>query len=70
MAHGLALERRARSEFGFTGVVISDGLGATKQVASVPVGQRATRFIAAGGDLILTVDVSQPRPWRTPSSED
>jgi beta-N-acetylhexosaminidase len=48
-----------RKQLGFHGVVISDDLGQAKQVASVPVGQRATRFLAAGGDLILTVQPSQ-----------
>lgn len=50
-----------RKQLGFKGIVISDDLGAAKQVASVPVGQRATRFIAAGGDLVLTTDVSQAK---------
>jgi beta-N-acetylhexosaminidase len=50
-----------RNRLHFTGVVISDDLGSAKQVASVPVGQRATRFIAAGGDLVLTVQVGQAR---------
>jgi beta-N-acetylhexosaminidase len=48
-----------RQRMRFRGVVISDDLGAAKQVASVPVGRRATRFIAAGGDLILTVEPGQ-----------
>ena len=50
-----------RTQLGFKGVVISDDLGAAKQVASVPVGERATRFIAAGGDLVLTVTPSQAK---------
>jgi beta-N-acetylhexosaminidase len=50
-----------RSKLRFRGVVISDDLGQAEQVASVPVGQRAVRFIAAGGDLVLTVVPSQAK---------
>ena len=49
----------ARDELGFRGVVISDDLGAAKQVASYSPGERAVRFVAAGGDMVLTVDASQ-----------
>lgn len=45
-----------RDELEFAGVVISDDLGRARQVADVPAGARAVRFIAAGGDLVLTVD--------------
>jgi beta-N-acetylhexosaminidase len=48
-----------RDEFGFHGVVISDDLGAAKQVAQYSPGQRAVDFVAAGGDVVLTVDASQ-----------
>jgi beta-N-acetylhexosaminidase len=48
-----------RGTLGFKGVVISDDLGAAKQVAAYSVGSRATRFLGAGGDLILTVRSSQ-----------
>lgn len=50
---------------GFRGVVISDDLGAAKQVAAYSVASRATRFIAAGGDLILTVTVTQAHTMAT-----
>lgn len=50
-----------RKQLRFTGVVISDDLGQAKQVASVPVGQRAVRFIGAGGDLVLTVQPTQAK---------
>jgi beta-N-acetylhexosaminidase len=39
--------------------VISDDLGAAKQVSSYSVGDRAVRFISAGGDMVLTVEPSQ-----------
>jgi beta-N-acetylhexosaminidase len=48
-----------RDSMGFDGVVITDDVGAARSVAAVPVGQRATRFIAAGGDIVLTAKASQ-----------
>jgi len=48
-----------RGQMGFSGVVISDDLGAAKQVASYSVGTRAVDFIAAGGDIVLTVNAFQ-----------
>ncbi len=44
-----------RGALGFTGPVISDDLGNATAVADVPVGERAVRFLAAGGTLVLTV---------------
>ena len=48
-----------RGQLGFTGLVISDDLGAAKQVASYSVGDRAVDFVDAGGDIVLTVVASQ-----------
>jgi beta-N-acetylhexosaminidase len=48
-----------REQMGFDGVVITDDVGAAKAVAAVPVGARATRFIAAGGDIVLTARATQ-----------
>ncbi len=45
----------ARSALDFEGVVMTDDVGAAVALAGVPVGERATRFVAAGGDLVLTV---------------
>ncbi|MBB3045098.1 glycoside hydrolase family 3 N-terminal domain-containing protein [Nocardioides soli] len=45
-----------RGDLGFEGVVISDDLAHARQVARVPPGRRALRFVAAGGDMVLTVD--------------
>jgi beta-N-acetylhexosaminidase len=45
-----------RGQLGFDGVVISDDLGNAASVAAWPAGERAVRFIAAGGTLVLTVD--------------
>ncbi|MGY2130331.1 glycoside hydrolase family 3 N-terminal domain-containing protein [Blastococcus sp. SYSU DS0617] len=44
-----------RGELGFSGPVISDDLGSAVAVTHVPVGERAVRFLAAGGTLVLTV---------------
>jgi beta-N-acetylhexosaminidase len=48
-----------RGDLAYRGVIISDDVGAAAQVSSVPVGRRAVRFVAAGGDVVLTVDASQ-----------
>ncbi len=48
-----------RGKLGFGGVVVSDDLGAAQQVASYPVAERAVDFVAAGGDIVLTVDAGQ-----------
>ncbi len=48
--------RMLRGDLGFRGVVVSDDLAHARQVAGVPVGRRAVRFVAAGGDIVLTVD--------------
>jgi beta-glucosidase-like glycosyl hydrolase len=45
-----------RGRLGFDGVVISDDLGAALAVRNVSPGERAVRFLAAGGTLVLTVD--------------
>ncbi|NUO89778.1 MAG: glycoside hydrolase family 3 protein [Dermatophilaceae bacterium] len=43
-----------RGRLSYDGVVITDDVGAAKALAAVPVAQRATRFIQAGGDITLT----------------
>jgi len=45
-----------RGDLRFGGVIVSDDLGNARQVAAVPAGSRAVRFVAAGGDLVLTVN--------------
>ncbi|GAA0611221.1 glycoside hydrolase family 3 protein [Kribbella sandramycini] len=42
-----------RGDLGYDGVVITDDVGAAAEVAKVPAGQRATRVIAAGGDIVI-----------------
>ncbi len=45
-----------RGDLGWQGVVVSDDLGVAAQVQSVAPGERAVRFIDAGGDIAITVD--------------
>ena len=45
-----------RGDLGFDGVVISDDLARAREVARFSPGARAVRFLAAGGDLVLSVD--------------
>lgn len=47
-----------REDLGFTGVAITDDIGAAKAIAHVPVPERATRFLDAGGDVVITADPS------------
>ena len=51
-----------REGLGFTGMVVSDDLGNAAAVTDVPTGQRAVDFVAAGGDLVLTVDAADTEP--------
>lgn len=48
-----------RDDLGFHGVIISDDLGGAAQVANLGPGQRAVDFVAAGGDVVLTVDAAE-----------
>jgi beta-N-acetylhexosaminidase len=43
-----------RGTTGFSGVVVSDDLGATVAVTTIPAGDRAISFLMAGGDLITS----------------
>jgi beta-N-acetylhexosaminidase len=47
-----------RTRMKYQGVVMTDDVSKAVAVKSVPMGQRATRFIAAGGDLVLAVVTS------------
>jgi beta-N-acetylhexosaminidase len=51
-----------RQQLGFGGVIISDDLGAAVQVSAYAPGTRAVDFIAAGGDVVLTVSPSTVAP--------
>jgi beta-N-acetylhexosaminidase len=50
----IVINQMLRGQLGFNGIVVSDDLGATAAVASIPAGQRALAFEAAGGDLIIS----------------
>lgn len=50
-----------RGRMGFEGVVMSDDVGLAVALKGTPMGQRATRFIAAGGDLLLDVNAADVR---------
>lgn len=47
------IQGMVRGDLGWQGVVITDDVGAAAEVASVPAGERATRFVAAGGDIVI-----------------
>jgi beta-N-acetylhexosaminidase len=44
-----------RDRFGFTGVVMSDDVGGAAAVQAWTPGQRAVKFVEAGGDLLLDI---------------
>jgi beta-N-acetylhexosaminidase len=51
-----------RDRLGFTGLIVSDDLGAAASAGPVPVGDRAVRFVEAGGDMVLTVRSTDAAP--------
>ena len=51
-----------RKGMGFTGLIMSDDIGAAKAVRAVPVGDRAVRFVRAGGDMVLTIRQQDAAP--------
>lgn len=51
-----------REKMGFDGVVMSDDLGAAKAAATIPPGDRAVRFVAAGGDVALSIRPEDAEP--------
>jgi beta-N-acetylhexosaminidase len=54
-----------RDTLGWSGLVVSDDLGQAVAAASRSVGSRATAFVAAGGDLVLTVRPEQAAAMRS-----
>jgi beta-N-acetylhexosaminidase len=52
----IVLHDLIRPRLASTDLIISDDLGRAQEVAAVPTGQRAVNFLAAGGDVVLTVD--------------
>jgi beta-N-acetylhexosaminidase len=53
-----------RTKLGWSGMIVSDDLGAAAAARVLPVGRRAADFVAAGGDLVLTVVPSQAATMR------
>jgi beta-N-acetylhexosaminidase len=51
-----------RGAMHFDGVIMTDDVGAAVALRSVPVGDRAVRFIRAGGDVVLTIRLSDAAP--------
>jgi beta-N-acetylhexosaminidase len=49
------LQTLLRGRLGFSGVIVSDDLGQAGAVAAISPADRAVRFFAAGGTLLLTV---------------
>jgi beta-N-acetylhexosaminidase len=45
-----------QDKMGYRGLIVSDDLGRAQQVAAIAPGQRAVRFLAAGGDIVVTAD--------------
>jgi len=52
------MRRLIRDSLNFTGVVVSDDLGATAAVANIAPADRAINFLLAGGDLIISKTVA------------
>jgi len=50
----IVMTQMLRGAMGFRGVIISDDLGDTAAVASIPPATRAIDFISAGGDMIIS----------------
>ena len=50
-----------RDRLNFRGVIVSDDLGATAAVADIAYGDRATRFLDAGGDMIVSKSAAATR---------
>ena len=50
----VVMTQMLRNALGFGGVIISDDLGATAAVASIPPATRAIDFLSAGGDMIIS----------------
>jgi beta-N-acetylhexosaminidase len=53
-----------RNGMGFNGVIITDDVGDAAAVADLTPGQRAVRFLRAGGDMVLTVEPSDAAPMQ------
>src|SRR5256714_396310 len=52
------MRQMLRTSLNFTGVIVSDDLGATVAVANIPPADRAVNFLVAGGDFIISKTVA------------
>ncbi|MCS6711405.1 glycoside hydrolase family 3 protein [Brachybacterium sp. EF45031] len=52
----IVIEDVLRGRLGWDGLVVTDDIGAAQAVQDVPVAERATRLLDAGGDAVLTAD--------------
>src|SRR2546427_2511508 len=50
----ILMTQMLRGSMGFSGVIVSDDLGDTVAVASMPPASRAIEFLTAGGDMIIS----------------
>ncbi|MFL6025809.1 MAG: glycoside hydrolase family 3 N-terminal domain-containing protein [Friedmanniella sp.] len=60
----VVIEQLLRGDLGFRGVVISDDLAAAA-MSDVPAGQRAIRFVNAGGDLAIVGNPAEAQTMAT-----
>lgn len=51
-----------RGNLGYNGLIVSDDLGSSTSVSSVDGGQRASKFVSAGGDLAITANPGLATP--------
>ena len=58
----IVISQLLRRDLGFGGMVVSDDLGTAAPVQYLSPGERATRFLAAGGDIVLTLRPSDIAP--------
>jgi beta-N-acetylhexosaminidase len=54
----IVMRQLLRDQLGFTGVIVSDDLGATAAVENIAPADRAIDFLTAGGDMIISKTVA------------
>ena len=59
------MRQMLRTSLGFTGVIVSDDLGATVAVANIAPADRAINFLLAGGDFIISKTVAPANAMAT-----
>ncbi|MEK6225390.1 MAG: glycoside hydrolase family 3 N-terminal domain-containing protein [Chloroflexota bacterium] len=59
------MRQMLRTSLGFTGVVVSDDLGATVAVANIAPSDRAINFLVAGGDFIISKTIGPANAMAT-----